>query len=156
MRRTGLLLAIVMLTLGIGPAHADPGHEKPRITLMRWKDAPVTANEPGCEKAGTCVEEILIIKAHDPDSSITEIQVWFDENGDRAPFVFAHTSCVQGREAGQTASLELGVAYSEPGRYVVAAVAYSHRRCAGHEAGDNHPALHSKAFRLETEVQAPA
>ena len=27
MRRTGLLLAIVMLTSGIGPAHADPGHE---------------------------------------------------------------------------------------------------------------------------------
>ena len=156
MRPTGLLLAIVTLALSIGPAQADPGHEKPKITVMRWEDAPVTANEPGCEKAGTCVEEILIIKAHDPDSSITEMQVWFDENGDRAPFVFAHTHCVQGREPGQTARLELGVAYSEPGTYVVAAVAYSHKRCAGHENGDNHPALHSRVFRLETEVEASA
>jgi hypothetical protein len=155
MRRTGLLLAIAMLTSSISPALADPGHEKPKITVMRWKDAPVTANEPGCEKAGTCVEEILIIKAHDPDSSITEIQVWFDENGKRAPFVFAHTSCVQGREPGQVARLELGVAYTEPGTYVVAAVAYSHRRCSGHEAGDRHPSLHSRVFRLETEVGAP-
>lgn len=156
MRRTSLLLAIVMLALGIGPAQADPGHEKPRITVMRWKDAPVTASEPGCEKTGTCVEEILIIKAHDPDSSITEVQVWFDENGDRAPIIFAHTYCVQGREPGQTARLELGVAYSEPGSYVVAAVAYSHRRCTGHENGDSHPSLHSRIFRLETEVEALA
>jgi hypothetical protein len=123
---------------------------------MRWQNPPVTANDPGCEKQGTCTEEILILKAHDPDSSITEIQVWFDENGDRAPFVFADTYCVQGREAGQPARLEIGVTYSEAGSYTVAAVAYSHKRCMGHEDGDNHPALHSRVFRLETEVRSPA
>jgi hypothetical protein len=45
----------------------------------------------GVDEEGICGEEILIIKAHDPDSSITEIQVWFDEDGDRAPFVYVHT-----------------------------------------------------------------
>jgi hypothetical protein len=43
----------------------------------------------GVRRGGICDEEILI-KAHDPDSSLTEIQVWFDEDGDRAPFVYAH------------------------------------------------------------------
>jgi len=148
----GLLLLVVFS--GFESA-ADPGHEKPRITVMRWKDEPVTANEPGCEKKGTCAEEILIIRAHDPDSSITEVQIWFDEGGDRAPFVFAHTGCVQGREPGQPARLEVGAAFTEPGTYTVAAVAYSHKRCLPHERGDNHPSLHSRVFRLETEVLPP-
>jgi hypothetical protein len=120
---------------------------------MRWQDPPVTANEPGCEEKGTCSEEILIIRAHDPDSSITEVQVWFDENGDRAPFVFAHTYCVQGRKPGQPARLDIGGSFSEPGTYTIAAVAYSHKRCLGHENRDDHPARHSRAFRLETEVE---
>jgi len=126
------------------------------ISVMRWQDPPVTANEADCEKQGTCTEEILIVRAHDPDSSITEIQVWFDENGDRASFVFAHTFCVQGNAPGQPARLEIGGTFWEPGTYTVAAVAYSHRRCLGHEEGDDHPDLHSRVFRLETEVLAPA
>jgi hypothetical protein len=100
-----------------------------------------------------CDEEILIVKAHDPDSSITEVQVWFDEDSDRAPFVMAHTHCVQGREAGTPARLELGVAFTEPGDYVVAAVAFSHKRCLGHTKGDGHPALHSKVKRIEVTVE---
>ena len=98
-------------------------------------------------------EEILIVKAHDPDSSITEVQVWFDENGDRAPFVMAHTYCVQGKAPGEPARLELGASFTEPGEYTVAAVAYSHRGCSGHERGDGHPALHSRIKRLQTTVE---
>lgn len=156
MQRSAIALATILLVVSPVETLADPGHPNPRITVMRWKEPPVTAVEPGCEEQGTCTEEILIIKAHDPDSSITEIQVWFDDNGDRAPFVFAHTYCVQGRQVGEPARLEIGGSFSEPGSYTVAAVAYSHRRCLGHEAGDAHPDLHSRVFRLETEVEAPS
>jgi hypothetical protein len=152
MKRLALLVAGLLVLLSPIESAADPGHERPRITVMRWPDEPVVANEPGCGKKGTCTEEILIIRAHDPDSSITEVQVWFDEGGDRAPFVFAHTHCVQGREAGTRARLEIGAAFTEPGTYTVAAVAYSHKRCLPHERGDGHAARHSRVYRLETEV----
>jgi hypothetical protein len=132
---------------------ADPGHRRPRITVMRWEEEPVTTSTGKCDDQGVCDEETLIIKAHDPDSSITEVQVWFDENGDRAPFVFAHTFCVQGRAPGTPARLEIGASFSEPGDYVVAAVAYSHKRCMGHERGDGHPNLHSPIKRLATTVE---
>ena len=135
---------------------ADTGHRRPRITVMRWEDPPVTTSSGECTDEGVCDEEILIVKAHDPDSSITEVQVWFDENGDRAPFVMAHTYCVQGRAPGTPARLELGASFTEPGEYTVAAVAYSHKRCSGHEPGDGHPALHSRVKRLETTVVEPA
>lgn len=155
MPRIFVLTALLAVVLGSVPAAvADPGHERPRITVMRWEDPPVTTSSGECDEQGTCDEETLIIKAHDPDSSITEVQVWFDENGERAPFVFAHTYCVQGNEPGQPARLELGASYTEPGEYVVAAVAYSHKRCMGHERGDGHPALHSRVKRLPTTVQA--
>lgn len=153
-----ILVFFVLLAVALGSvpaAVADPGHERPRITVMRWEDPPVTTSSGECNDQGACDEETLIIKAHDPDSSITEIQVWFDENGERAPFVFAHTFCVQGKEPGQTARLEIGASYTEPGEYVVAAVAFSHKRCMGHERGDGHPALHSRIKRLPTTVEAP-
>ena len=155
MRRA--LVGVVLLTavVGFGPSGAaDPGHARPKITVMRWEDPPVTTSSGECDEQGTCDEEILILKAHDPDSSITEVQVWFDENGDRAPFVMAHTFCVQGKTPGKTARLEIGASFTEPGDYTVAAVAYSHRRCAGHEEGDSHASLHSKIKRLETTVEA--
>jgi hypothetical protein len=135
------------------PAAADPGHARPRITLMRWEDPPVTASTQECGETGTCTEEVLILKAHDPDSSITEVQVWFDEDGERAPFVMAHTFCVQGKRPGKTARLEISNFFTEPGDYTVAAVAYSHRRCLGHEPGDPHASLHSRIERLPTEVE---
>jgi hypothetical protein len=153
--KRALLLVVVMCvgSLSTVPvAVADPGHERPRITVMRWKEAPATTSSGECDEQGVCDEEVLIIKAHDPDSSITEVQVWFDEEGDRAPFVFAHTFCVQGRAPGVPARLEIGASYTEPGDYTVAAVAYSHKRCRGHETGDGHPSLHSKITRLETTV----
>jgi hypothetical protein len=155
MKRLPFAIAGLLVLLTSTESGADPGHDRPRITMMRWKAEPVTANEPGCEKKGTCAEEILVIRAHDPDSSITEVQVWFDEGGDRAPFVFAHTYCVQGRELGTPARLEIGASFSEPGTYTVAAVAYSHKRCLPHERGDGHAARHSRVYRLETEVLAP-
>lgn len=67
MKRMAFLLASLVLAVSAGQAAADPGHQKPRITVMRWQDPPVTANEPGCEELGTCTEEILILRAHDPD-----------------------------------------------------------------------------------------
>lgn len=155
MRRALALSMIGMSSILFpGSVSADAGHERPKITFMRWEDPPVTSSSGECDENGTCDEEILILKAHDPDSSITEIQVWFDENGDRAPFVMAHTYCVQGKRPGKTARLEIGASFTEPGEYTVAAVAYSHKRCSGHEKGDGHPALHSKVKRLQTTVEA--
>jgi hypothetical protein len=100
--------------------------------------------------------ETLIIKAHDPDSSITEVQVWFDEDGERASFVMAHTHCVQGERPGTPARLEIGENFTEPGEYTVAAVAYSHKRCTPHERGDGHPMRHSPITRLQTIVEPAA
>lgn len=152
--RRALLVPIVLAAVFVPvDVAADPGHARPRITVMRWQDEPVTTSSGECDDEGNCEEEVLILKAHDPDSSITEVQVWFDENGERAPFVYAHTFCVQGKKPGTPARLEIGVSYTEPGDYTVAAVAYSHRRCSGHEEGDDHPYLHSKVKRLETTVE---
>ena len=147
-----LLLVVAVAGLPTTGAIADPGHARPKITVMRWEDPPVRASDGTCEKPEACEEETLIIKAHDPDSSITEIQIWFDENGDRAPFVMAHTYCLQGKRAGEPARMEIGASFTEPGEYTVAAVAYSHKRCLGHEAGDGHHALHSRITRLQTTV----
>ena len=58
MKRLALVLSIVPLVAAIGPARSDPGHERPRITVMRWQDPPVTATEVGCEKKGTCSEDL--------------------------------------------------------------------------------------------------
>ena len=155
MRRAVLILALLMGVVAVPSAvEADPGHRRPKITVMRWIEPPVTSSSGECDEQGICEEETLIVKAHDPDSSITEIQVWFDEDGDRAPFVMAHTFCVQGRKPGTPARLEIGVSFTEPGDYVVAAVAFSHKRCLGHEKGDGHPYLHSRIRRLETTVEA--
>lgn len=152
-RALAVTIAALFTMLFPGSVTADPGHRRPKITVMRWEDPPVTTSSGECNDEGSCDEETLIIKAHDPDSSITEVQVWFDENGDRAPFVMAHTYCVQGNRPGEPARLELGASFTEPGEYVVAAVAYSHKGCRGHEKGDAHPALHSKVKRLETTVE---
>lgn len=149
-------IAVVLALVGSAGPHtaiAHPGHERPRIGVMRWKEPPVTANDPSCAETDSCRQEILIVKAHDPNSSITEVQVWFDEGGDRAPLVSAHTMCRQGREAGTPVRLEIGASFTEPGEYVVAAVAYSHKRCLGHERGDRHPLLHSRVRRLATTVE---
>lgn len=153
MRRIVIVISLLMSFLVVPTAvNAGGDHRRPVITEMRWEDPPVTTASGECNEDGTCDEEILIVKAHDPDSSITEVQVWFDENGDRAPFVMAHTYCVQGKRPGQPARLEIGASFTEPGDYTVAAVAYSHRRCLGHEERDGHPYLHSRVERLETEV----
>jgi hypothetical protein len=145
-----LLVGLVVVSPQVS---ADPGHRRPKVTVVKWKEPPVTTSSGECDGRGVCEEEILIVKAHDPDSSITEVQVWFDENGDRAPFVMAHTFCVQGKKPGTPARLEIGATFTEPGDYVVAAVAYSHRRCLAHEKGDGHPYLHSRVKRLEATVE---
>ena len=154
MRRL-VMVSILLAGVLAGPSEvaADPGHARPRITVMRWQDPPVTAGSGECDDEGVCDQEVLILKAHDPDSSITEIQVWFDENGERAPFVMAHTYCLQGKKPGEPARMEIGASFTEPGEYTVAAVAYSHKRCSGHEDGDAHPYLHSRVKRLETTVE---
>jgi hypothetical protein len=141
-------LAASVGLLAAAPVIADPGHERPKITTMRWQEPPVTS----CTRS-SCREEILIVRAHDPDSSITEVQVWFSEDDNAGPIVFAHTYCVQGKAPGQPARLEIGATYRRPGTYTVAAVAYSHRRCLAHERGDRHRELHSRVVRLETHVR---
>ncbi|MDQ3957387.1 MAG: hypothetical protein M3273_03600 [Actinomycetota bacterium] len=155
--RRAVLGVIVLLagSIASAPAEGHPGHERPKITVMRWKDPPVTIGSGECDEQGVCDEEIIVIKAHDPDSSITEVQVWFDEDGEGAPFVYAHTFCVQGKEPGTPARLEIGAAFEESGDYTVAAVAYSHKGCKAHEKGDGHAFLHSRVKRLETTVEAP-
>ncbi|MFP5299554.1 MAG: hypothetical protein ACLGHL_11260, partial [Actinomycetota bacterium] len=124
MRRIVVLLVLVAFgSMGsVSTSGADPGHKRPRITVLRFEDPPVTTSSGECDEQGVCDEEILIVKAHDPNSSITEVQVWFDEGGDRAPFVMAHTYCVQGKKAGTPARLEIGAMFTEPGDYTVAAV----------------------------------
>ena len=155
MKRSLIFAALVATAVFIPPgASADTGHARPKITVMRWEDPPVTASSGDCTDPEACEEETLIIKAHDPDSSITEVQVWFDENGDRAPFVMAHTYCLQGKRPGEPARLEIPASFTEPGEYTVAAVAYSHKRCAAHEKGDGHASLHSRVKRLQTTVEA--
>src|ERR671915_1120196 len=118
MKRGALLLALIACAV-TAPSSvvADPGHRRPRITVMKWKEPPVTTTSGECDEQGVCDEEILIVKAHHPDSSITEVQVWFDEIGDRAPFVMAHTYCVQGKKPGKQARLEIGASFTEPGEY---------------------------------------
>jgi hypothetical protein len=154
MKRAVVALALLTGMIAVPSAvEAEPGHRRPKITVMKWKEPPVTTGTGECDDEGICDEEILIIKAHDPDSSITEVQVWFDENGDRAPFVYALTYCVQGKKPGKPARLEIGATFTEPGGYVVAAAAYSHKRCRAHEKGDRHPYLHSRVTRLETTVE---
>ena len=147
MRRTTIGLCVVSLLLVPGSVAADPGHERPKITVMRWEDPPVTTAEPGCET--DCHEEYLIVKAHDPDSSITEIEVHF---GEGQSIAFAHTYCVQGKAPGQPARLKIPVSYSEPGSYDVEAIAYSHRRCLPHEDDDGHPIRRSRVKHLATTV----
>ena len=154
-----IVVLFVALVIGVPAAHvpavAQDADDLPVITSMEWQDPPVTTTSGECDDQGVCDEEILIIEAEDPDSSITEVEVWFDENGDRAPFVYAHTFCVQGTEPGTPARLEIGATFTKPGDYVVAAVAHSHDRCLGHEEGDAHPALHSEIARLPTKVRKP-
>lgn len=146
------MLATVATLVAVAEVAADPGHERPRITTLRWKDPPVRVGPEVCIPED-CEFETLIVKAHDPDSSITEVQVWFSENDDAGPFTYAHTYCVQGKRAGEPARLEIPGSYSRPGTYTVAVVAYSHRRCLPHERGDEHPARHSRVKRLETVVR---
>jgi len=143
------LVALALVPASTASVSANPGHGRPRVTLLRWQDPPVTAADPACEDLD-CHEEILIVKAHDNDSAITEVQVWF---GEGAPFVFAHTGCVQGKQAGTVARLEIGVSYLAAGDYTVQAVAYSHKRCLPHVRGDGHPEQHSPIAILETTVQ---
>ena len=152
-----LVVLLLALTIGVLAAHipaaAQDGDDLPVITSMQWEDPPVTTTSGVCDEQGVCDEEILVIEAVDADSSITEVEVWFDENGNRAPFVKAHTFCVQGTEPGTPARLEIGASFTEPGDYVVAAVAHSHDQCLAHEDGDQHPALHSEITRLPTKVR---
>jgi hypothetical protein len=117
--------------------------------VMRWEDPPVTTSAADCET--DCHDEFLIVKAHDPNSSITEVEVHF---GEGQPIAFAHTYCVQGKAAGEPARLKIPVSYDEPGTYDVRAIAYSHRRCNPHQDGDTHPLQHSRVRHLQTEVVA--
>ena len=146
MKRATVLLMLPIVFTSTSVA-ADPGHERPRITRIRWEDPPVTAGDGDCQK--DCHEEVLIVKAHDPDSSITEIEIWF---GEGQPISYAHTGCVQGNAPGVPARVKVGVTYNKPGTFKVKAVAYSHLGCLPHENGDVHEQVHSRVKKLKTDV----
>lgn len=60
MKRLAFVIAGLLVPLTSVESGADPGHERRRITVMRWMDEPVTANEPGREGKGD-------VRRGDPD-----------------------------------------------------------------------------------------
>lgn len=131
-----ILILLVMSTLITGsltPAKAHPGHERPVITKLKWM-------EPNLKSGET---EWLTVVAHDPDSSISEVEVhWGD-----GQVSFAHTGCVQGEQPGEPATLRIPIQYEEPGEFVVEAVAYSQKKC-----DPTRMLRHSKVKQIEAHV----
>jgi len=125
MRRTALLLALVLLSAGVAlPASAHRGHPGPRITRFEFVATPF--------KAGAL--ERLVIVAHDPDSWISEIQVQWEDADQSGGVIFAHTYCVQDPEfenPGTRAKLKLDLTFEHAGTYHVEARAISEQRCEG-------------------------
>lgn len=124
MRRRLALLATGLLVASTGAAAADPGHERPEITVFRFVDTPV--------KAGT--DETLKVVAHDPDSWISEIQVQWEDVSGNGGVVFAHTYCVQDpdySDPGTPARLKIPIYFDQPGSYHVEARAISEIECRG-------------------------
>jgi hypothetical protein len=117
---------IVVLSLLVMPtsAVADSGHERPKITTLRFAQPPL--------KSG--INETLNVTAHDPDSWISEIQVRWEDTNHNGGVVFAHTGCVQDLDfsnRGIPAKLKIPILFENPGRYHVEARAQSSERCRG-------------------------
>ena len=117
----GLLLTLLLVPV---PAAADTGHQRPKITAFEFLQPPLRAG----------INETLKVKAHDPDSWISEVQVrWEDANGDGGA-LFANTGCVQDpdlKDPGTPARLLLPVAFDKPGNYHVEVRAISEFHCQG-------------------------
>jgi hypothetical protein len=141
-----LLGALVLLsTVAVVPsATADPGHERPKITVFRFQQPPL--------KSG--INETLKVVAHDPDSWISEIQVsWADAAGDGG-VVFAHTFCVQDpdfSDPGTPAVLKIPIMFEKPGSYHLEARAISEIECQG-----GNETRFSRTLEKTVEVTDPA
>lgn len=125
MRRTAVLLTVALTwgTIAL-PAQAHPGHPGPRITRFEFVDPPL--------KSGS--SERLVIIAHDPNSWISEIQVFWEDEDMTGGVIFADTFCVQDpsfQQPGTRAKLKLDVTFDHPGSYHVEARAISEKRCEG-------------------------
>ncbi len=119
-------LAVALLTAA--PASAHGTHTRPAITRLEWLTGPVAVGE----------EEILVVEAHDPDSSISEVDVvWGDEG-----ISFAHTYCVQGTEIGKPARLVLSWKFPHPGLEDVRVVALSQDHCKPNRSIQRSPTKH--------------
>ena len=107
MRKIALLAAVGLLaTLGPTAVVAHPGHQRPKITVMRWKDLPVKVDR----------FEKLIVKAHDPQAKMSSITVfWGDGVKDHAD-----SFCAIG-EAGEDIRYVLDHKYQKTGTYIVRA-----------------------------------
>lgn len=117
-----LPMVLVLMLAVIGPhAEAHPGHERPKITTFRWVDPPL--------KTGG--EETLKITAHDPDSSISEIQVGWQDTNHEGGVIFAHSYCLQGTQPGKPHTMLLPIVFDQAGAYDVQARAISEKRCEG-------------------------
>lgn len=122
----------IVISGSMASARADPGHERPVITKLKWM-------EPNLKSGET---EWLTVVAHDPDSSISEVDVRWG-NGQIS---FSHTGCLQGKQPGEPATLRIPIKY-KPGEFVVEAVAYSQKRC-----DESRVLRHSKVKQIEAHV----
>ena len=125
-RWAGLFVAVVLVVLLVPPAVADPGHERPKITVFGFLQPPL--------KSG--INETLRVVAHDPDSWISEIQVQWENAAQEGGVVFAHTGCVQDpdfSDPGTPAKLKIPIQFETPGTYHVEVRAISDLRCQGED-----------------------
>lgn len=126
MKKTLASVSALFLFLTPVPAGADPGHARPRITVVKFLREPL--------KAG--IDEVLKVVAHDPDSWISEVQVNYEDGDGNGGVVFAHTYCVQDpdfSDPGTPAKLRIPVQFANPGSYHMEVRAISSRKCAGDE-----------------------
>jgi hypothetical protein len=135
---------VFLAALSMSPATADPGHEKPKITVFKFLQPPIRSG----------INETLKVVAHDPDSWIREVQVqWADEDG-TGGVIFASTYCVQDpdfSDPGTPAKLTIPVTFDHPGNYHVEVRAVSALKCQG----GNHEKI-SKTLEKDVVVTEPS
>lgn len=142
MTRWVAILGGALLLVG-APATADPGHDRPRITTYEFTQRPL--------KSG--IDETLKVVAHDPDSWIYEVQVFWEDQDQNGGAVFAHTGCVQDpdySDPGTPAKLKIPIDFDRPGEYQLEIHALSAMRC---QAGEQEQ--ESKVVEMEVEVRDP-
>jgi hypothetical protein len=106
------------------PPELDHAARPPVVTRVEWADPPIHAADPACEV--DCHVEQLIVEAFDPNSAISEVQVTL---GEGQAIIVASTGCVQGKQPGTLAHLEIPATYLDSGTFTVQVQAFSQPRC---------------------------